>query len=62
MYGGVCVFARIGLCAVIGLPSYLTHLLCVVSVCSLCLCVYVLLGTPSMDELILMGLPRVIMR
>lgn len=60
----VFVLARIGLCAVIGLPSHLIHLLCVVSVSQLfyvCVCVFVL-GTPSTDELILMGLPRVIMR
>ncbi len=28
----VCVLARIGLCSVIGLPSHLIHLPCVVSV------------------------------
>lgn len=62
--GGVCVLARIGLCAVIGLPSHLIHLLCVavVRLSSFSVCVGVcVLGNPCTDELILMGLPRVIM-
>lgn len=55
----VCALARIGLCSIIGLPSHLIHLLCVVIVSCLCVCAS---GTPSVDELILMGILKVTLR